>query len=144
MSAVAPAAVSPTRARAIAAIALAAVGTVALAAWPTDANTAYSTADRKRGPARLLVVANEFSYVLSRQKLLAGRVILQLSNAGEDVHNLRIRRRGARRHRLVPRTDPGARAVLDRRLKPGRYYLWCSIADHEERGMRARLVVRRR
>ena len=67
-----------------------------------------------------------------------------MSNAGEDAHNLRIKRRGAKRGRLMPRTDPGARAELERKLKHGRYYLWCSIADHAERGMRATLVVTRR
>jgi hypothetical protein len=110
----------------------------------TDAGAANITADRKRGPARLLVTAKEFSFTLSRQKVRTGRVIVQLANAGEDVHNLRLRRQGAKRSRLVPRTDPGGLAELSRKLRPGRYYLWCSIADHEERGMRARLVVKRR
>ena len=108
------------------------------------ANAASTLAERKRQPARLLVTAKEFSYVLSRQKMRAGRVIVQLANAAEDVHNLRLRRTGARRSRLIKRTDPGDSAKLNRKLKPGRYYLWCSIADHEKRGMRARLAVKRR
>ncbi len=108
------------------------------------AGAASIASKRKRGPARLLVLAKEFSYVLSRQKVRSGRVIVQLANAGEDAHNLRLRRIGAKRSRLVSRTAPGKRSELDRRLKPGRYYLWCSIADHEARGMHARLVVKRR
>ncbi|MGI9659605.1 MAG: hypothetical protein ACR2OD_11900 [Gaiellaceae bacterium] len=98
-----------------------------------DANAAYTATDRKRGPARLLVTAKEFSYTLSRQKVRSGRVILQLANAGEDPHNLRLRRNGAKRNRLVRRTEPDGLTELSRKLKPGRYYLWCSIADHEER-----------
>jgi uncharacterized cupredoxin-like copper-binding protein len=33
--------------------------------------------------------------------------------------------------------------VVDRELKlvPGRYVLWCAVADHTERGMRAVLRV---
>ena len=111
---------------------------------PGLGNASYPSADRKRGPARLLVAATEFSYVLSRQKLRAGRVIVQMTNGGEDAHNLRLQRKGAKRSRLIPRVEPGERAELNRRLKPGRYYLWCSITDHEERGMRAWLVVKRR
>lgn len=125
---------------------VAAVSAAALAAavLPAAADAAHASSDRKRGPARLLVTAKEFSYVLSRQKVRAGRVIVQLANGGEDAHNVRIRRNGAKRSRLIPRIHPGKRAELNRRLKPGRYYLWCSIADHEELGMRARLVVKRR
>ena len=123
----------------------AALSAIAIAtADAPSASAAGSSTDRERQPARLLVTAKEFSYVLSRQKVRAGRVIVQLANAGEDAHNLRLRRRGARRGRLVPRTNPGDRSELDRKLKPGRYYLWCSIADHEKRGMRARLIVVRR
>lgn len=109
-----------------------------------DAQASFSTQDAKRGPARLLVVAKEFSYSLSRPRVRAGRVIVQLANAGEDVHNLRIRRLAAKRHHSISRIDPGGRAQLNRKLKPSRYYLWCSVADHEQRGMRARLIARRR
>lgn len=133
------------RRRAIAAGATAALlGVLTLHSGAGRAEAAYSAADRKRGPARLHVSAKEFSYVLSRQKVRAGRVIVQVSNRGEDAHNLRLRRNGAKRNRLVPRTEPGSRSEISRKLKPGRYYLWCSIADHEQRGMRARLVVKRR
>ena len=127
-----------------AALAAVLLGTLAVHGTAADAEAAYTASDRKRGPARLLMSAKEFSYVLSRQKLRAGPVVIQLANAGEDAHNLRLRRIGAKRNRLVPRAEPGERAELSRKLKPGRYYLWCSIADHEERGMRARLLVKRR
>ena len=117
---------------------------VAALSLPALAGASYTSADRKRGPARLLVTATEYSYVLSRPKVRAGRVIVQITNGGEDAHNLRLRRKGARRGRLIPRVEPGERDELNRKLKPGRYYLWCSITDHEERGMRAWLVVKRR
>jgi len=125
-----------------------AVGLLAVVALVTtqgsNAHAAFTTQDARRGPARILIVAKEFSYALSRPRVSSGRVIVQLANAGEDVHNLRLRRRGAKRHRSLPRIDPGRWAGLDRKLKPGRYYLWCSVTDHEERGMRATLRVKRR
>jgi hypothetical protein len=61
-----------------------AMGAAALVIALASAEVSSAASERKRAPARLLVVAHEFSYVLSRQKLPAGRVILQMSNAGED------------------------------------------------------------
>jgi hypothetical protein len=96
-------------------------------------------------PARVQVVAQEFSYSLSRTKVRAGRVIVELVNRGQDTHDLDIRRIGGTRVFQFPSVQPGG--VVDRELKlaPGRYQLWCAIADHRELGMHATLrVVRRR
>ena len=49
---------------------------------------------------------------------------------------------GARTFRLRPTLPHGVRE-LELRLVPGRYALWCTLADHRARGMRATLVVRR-
>jgi hypothetical protein len=96
-------------------------------------------------PARVQVVAQEFSYSLSRTKVRAGHVIVELVNQGQDTHDLDIRRVGGTHIFHFPSVLPGQ--VVDRELKlrPGRYLLWCAIADHRERGMHATLrVVRRR
>ena len=96
-------------------------------------------------PARVQVVAQEFSYRLSRTKVRAGRVIVELVNGGQDTHDLDIRRIGGTRIFRFPSVQPGQ--VVDRELKlrPGRYQLWCAIADHREQGMHAVLrVVRAR
>jgi hypothetical protein len=74
----------------------------------------------------------------------AGRVTIELANFGEDVHDLRLRRRGGTRTLGIATVDPGRQGELSARLVPGRYVLWCSIADHRARGMHAALVVRRR
>ena len=94
--------------------------------------------------ARVQVVAREFSLALSRPQLRAGRVTIELANFGEDVHDLRLRRRGGSRTYAIGEVAPGARAELSTRLAPGRYVLWCSIADHRARGMQTVLVVRTR
>jgi hypothetical protein len=93
-------------------------------------------------PARLQVGADEFRYTLSRQTLKAGPAVVQLVNYGEDEHDLRLRRRGGTRVYRVGTARPGGMAELEARLLPGRFTLWCSLADHRTRGMTATLVVR--
>ena len=58
------------------------------------------------------------------------------------MHDLRLRRVGGTRTYALPETKGGARTELDVRLRPGRYGLWCSIADHRAHCMVARLRVR--
>ena len=94
-------------------------------------------------PARLGVSAKEFHLVLSRASVKAGPVLIQLQNDGEDVHDLRLRRIGGTRTYSFPLTKPGRRTELEAKLRPGRYRLWCSVADHARLGMRAVLRVRR-
>jgi hypothetical protein len=93
-------------------------------------------------PARLGVSAKEFSFSLSRTTLRRGPAVIELDNFGEDVHDLRLRRIGGTRTYGVPVTKPGKRAELDVRLRPGRYRLWCSLADHRARGMYATFRVK--
>lgn len=95
------------------------------------------------GPARVQVGADEFGYALSRQSIKAGPAIIELVNYGEDEHNLRLRRVGGSRTYVVGTVRPGATSELEARLLPGRFTLWCSLADHRRRGMSATLVVRR-
>ncbi len=93
-------------------------------------------------PARLGVTAKEFSFSLSRTTLKHGPAAIELDNFGEDVHDLRLRRVGGTRTYSLPETKPGERAEHDVRLRPGRYRLWCSIADHRARGMVASFRVK--
>ena len=93
-------------------------------------------------PARMQVVAREFSFSLSRSHLPAGEAVIELANFGQDPHDLRVQRLGARHIAGTPVVAPGSRAELAVKLLPGRYSLWCSIANHRARGMRATLIVR--
>ena len=93
-------------------------------------------------PARMQVVAREFSFSLSRTRLPAGQAVIELANFGQDPHDLRLQRVGVRHIAGTPVVAPGSRAELAVKLLPGRYSLWCSVADHRARGMRATLVVR--
>ena len=94
-------------------------------------------------PARLQVVAREFSFALSRPKLKAGSAIVELVNLGQDAHDLRLRRVGGTTIYAIPVVQPGRHAGRTVKLRAGRYRLWCSVADHRALGMRATLVVRR-
>lgn len=98
-----------------------------------------------RDPARTQVSASEFHLTLSRGRVPAGPVIIELYNRGEDDHDLALRRIGKgaiTRH--IGTVRPGATGELGARLAPGRFRLWCTLADHRARGMRATLVVTRR
>lgn len=92
-------------------------------------------------PARVQVVAQEFRYSLSRSSVKSGHVIVELVNRGQDTHDLDLRRIGGTRIYRFPDVQPGQ--VVDRewKLAPGRYRLWCAVADHNERGMHAVLRV---
>ena len=92
-------------------------------------------------PSRVQVSAKEFFFVLSRTKLRSGPAIVELANFGEDPHDLRLQRIGGTRVYRTPLVQPGAYYDLDVTLVPGRYRLWCSIANHRELGMNAVLTV---
>lgn len=92
---------------------------------------------------RVQVSAKEFWYALSRKTVAGGPAIVELVNFGEDPHDLRLRRVGGTHTYKSPVVQPGAYFDLELKLQPGRYKLWCSIADHEALGMKALLTVRK-
>ena len=117
-----------TRAAAVAAVA-ALLAPVAVAGTPQP-------------PARAQVSADEYSLALSRSSIRAGAAIVELVNYGEDDHDLALRRVGGTRTYRLGVVHPGATADLEATLRAGRFVLWCTLADHRARGMRATLVVR--
>lgn len=91
---------------------------------------------------RLAVKAAEYYYILSRPTVRAGEVTVELNNRGEDPHNLNIREEGGEgAPHGVPETDSLQRNVATFELPAGKYRLWCSLPEHEERGMYTTLVV---
>jgi uncharacterized cupredoxin-like copper-binding protein len=97
-------------------------------------------------PARLQVVAHEYTLTLSRTTIKAGPAVIELVNLGMDPHDLRLQRIGGARIYGTPVVDPGGKAELTiPHLLAGRYRVWCAVADHRMRGMKAALrVVARR
>ena len=94
-------------------------------------------------PQRVQVTALEFEYRLSRLSVRQGPALIELVNYGEDEHDLKLRRVGGTRVWTLRKLLPGSRSTLSLRLLPGTYRLWCGVADHSGRGMRATLRVRR-
>jgi hypothetical protein len=91
---------------------------------------------------RLAVKSKEYFYVLSRPAVAAGAVTIELNNPGEDPHNLNLRRQGEEGETLeIPETGSLQRNVASFELEPGTYRLWCSLPQHEERGMYSSLQV---
>jgi plastocyanin len=95
-------------------------------------------------PARVQVVAREFSFALSRLSVKAGPAIIELVNQGQDAHDLRMQRVGGAHVYGWPVVQPGAYADREYKLLPGTYVMWCSIANHRALGMTAKLIVRKR
>ena len=100
-----------------------------------------------RAPVRMLVIAKEYSFTLSRGSVPRGALSVQLYNRGQDAHNLNITRLNSHGAPVgsthsVALTQSGGLTQATWNLGPGRYLLYCSLPGHAARGMRAYLVVR--
>jgi hypothetical protein len=115
----------------------------ALAAAALAAALVGATPGEANAPSRLLVSAKEWALVMSRQTVKPGAARIQLYNAGEDAHDLRLKRVGGKRALRIAPTSPGGLAELKTPLRSGRWKLWCSLPGHARRGMRAVLTVAR-
>jgi hypothetical protein len=91
--------------------------------------------------SHLQVTEIEYRLLLSRGVVHAGPLDLEALDRGMDPHDLHLRPTGAGRQTAVPELTPGQRwdGVVD--LKPGTYYLWCSLPEHARLGMHATLRV---
>lgn len=84
-----------------------------------------------------------FQFVLSRTSVPAGEVIIEFVNRGQDEHNLHtLESAEGTEAGSLPNTAPGAHPQLKLDLRPGSYTLFCSLPEHEKKGMKATLVVR--
>jgi plastocyanin len=98
---------------------------------------------KSEGPAsHLSVKAVEWSYTLSRPEVASGEVIVELNNQGEDNHNLKLQREGSAEPPLVvPEAAPDEHTTAGFNLPAGTYRLYCSLFEHDAKGMHATLVV---
>lgn len=92
--------------------------------------------------SHLSVKALEWSYTLSRPEVPAGEAIVELNNQGEDGHNLKLQLEGSEEPPLsVPYAEPAEHTDARLTLSPGSYRLYCSLFQHDEKGMHATLAV---
>jgi plastocyanin len=110
---------------------------------PPPANTPPQEEPQPEGTvSHLGVKAVEWSYTLSRPEVSAGKVIVELNNQGEDNHNLKLQREGSGDPPLVvPEAAPDEHTTAGFDLPVGSYRLYCSLYEHDEKGMHATLVV---
>ncbi|HEV2727324.1 MAG TPA: plastocyanin/azurin family copper-binding protein, partial [Solirubrobacterales bacterium] len=91
---------------------------------------------------RLAVKSDEYYFVLSRPSVKAGELTVELNNRGEDPHNLNLRLEGEEGTPLeIPETQSLQRRVETFDVPAGSYRLWCSLPEHEEKGMYTTLLV---
>jgi plastocyanin len=91
---------------------------------------------------RLAVKSAEYYFTLSRPTVKPGAVTIELNNQGEDPHNLNLQLEGSGGEPLqIPETDSLEHKVANFELPPGKYRLWCSLPEHEEKGMETTLRV---
>lgn len=98
------------------------------------------------GPVHVEVTAEDtaaYHFVLSRPTVPAGEVIIEFVNHGQDEHNLNTLEPGGEPAPggSLPKTAPNAHPTLSLNLHAGSYTLFCSLPHHEEKGMKATLVV---
>jgi plastocyanin len=87
------------------------------------------------------VTAVEYSFSLSRTTVPAGKVILEFVNHGQDEHNLNLQPAEGPLAGSVGGTPSQGVSDLPVELRPGSYTLFCSLPEHEQKGMKATLTV---
>lgn len=119
------------------------VAPVAVVVPPTPVTpTPIVTPEPEEEANRLSVRASEFYFVLSRPSVRPGELTVELNNQGEDPHDLNIRAEGDEGPPLqIPETDSLQRSTAEFELPAGKYRLWCSLPEHDEKGMHATLLV---
>ena len=103
---------------------------------------AVSASPAKTFPTRVQVTAKEFWYALSSRSVKAGPAVIEFVNFGEDPHDMRVQKVGGGKIYGTPELQPGDHFDLSVNLQPGKYDLWCSIANHRQLGMEATLIVK--
>jgi plastocyanin len=87
------------------------------------------------------VSAVEYSFSLSRTGVPAGKVVLQFVNDGQDEHNLDLEAVEGPPTTAFANTPSKGVSTLELEMQPGSYTLFCSLPTHEQKGMKATLVV---
>jgi plastocyanin len=110
---------------------------------PSSGSSPSQTPSAPVPPAvpRVQVTATEYSYTMSRTSVPAGRVIVEFVNRGQDEHNLKLTEREGELAGSFQNTLSGGVADQSLILRAGTYTLFCSLPEHESKGMRATLLV---
>ncbi len=87
------------------------------------------------------VTAVEYSFTLSRATVPAGKVIFEFVNNGQDEHNLNVA--SSKGELASSFANTPSKSVRDQtvEMRAGTYVMFCSLPEHESKGMKATLVV---
>jgi len=113
---------------------------------PTTTPTTPTTTDPQPPaptcPTALGVTEDEYHTYVSRSALCSGSILVQLRNTGEDPHNLAILNLGTG-STVATWDDAGPGDVVTKRvsLPAGTYRLFCTLPQHDEKGMHAVVTV---
>lgn len=83
----------------------------------------------------------EYEVLSSHAAALPGAIVLEITNAGAEAHDLRVD--GALEPAATPTIRPGDTAILRLRVPAGQdeLLLWCTLPGHRAQGMHTRLAV---
>lgn len=87
------------------------------------------------------VTAVEYHYTLSRTTVPAGKVALQFVDDGQDEHNLNVLSGEGEVEAAFPNTVSHGVREQTVTLRKGSFTLFCSLPEHEAKGMHATLTV---
>jgi hypothetical protein len=87
------------------------------------------------------VVAVEYHFTLSRTTVPAGKVALQFVNDGQDEHNLNVLSGEGEVEAAFPKTVSKGIREQTMTLRKGSFTLFCSLPEHEAKGMHSSLTV---
>jgi plastocyanin len=87
------------------------------------------------------VVAVEYHYTLSRTTVPAGKVAIQFVDSGQDEHNLNVLSGEGEVQAAFPTTVSHGVREQTVNLRKGSFTLFCSLPEHEAKGMHATLTV---
>jgi plastocyanin len=106
--------------------------------------TPVSTGETTGSPpvvTHIQVTSVEYHYTLSKTTVPAGKVAFDFVNDGQDEHNLNVLSGEGSLTGSFP--DTVSKGVHDQtiEMRPGTYTLFCSLPEHEAKGMKATLTV---
>lgn len=88
-------------------------------------------------PTTVKVVMTDYAFALSKKRVVHGKTVFRVVNAGEVIHDFRIA------GKKTPIFSKGQSGVLRIAFqKPGRYPFVCTVPGHIAAGMKGVLTVR--
>jgi plastocyanin len=106
----------------------------------TSPSSSAPAAPSEQESEAVTVTAGDFELQADEDTFTAGEVTFTLVNDGGSTHDLVVERDG-QDVAAASAVDPGQTSTVTVTLEPGRYVLYCSIANHRAMGMETTIEV---